>query len=34
VQSFTQTGIGSHAAMLETIEELPGATNLRSILGM
>lgn len=43
--NITQTGIGSHAAMLKTIEDLlgvpfmnqgqlPGATDLRSVLGM
>ena len=43
--NITQRGIGSHAALTKTIEDLlglpamnqgqlPGATNLRSILGM
>jgi len=43
--SITQRGVGSHAALMKTIEDmlglpllnqgqLPGATNLRSILGM
>jgi hypothetical protein len=42
---ITQTGIGTHAALLKTIEDmlglpfmnqgqLPGATDLRSVLGM
>ena len=43
--NITQRGVGSHAALMKTIEDLlglpilnqgqlPGATNLRSILGM
>ena len=42
---ITQTGVGSHAALLKTIEDmlgvplmnqgqLPGATDLRSLLGL
>ena len=42
---ITQTGVGSHAALLKTIEDmlgvpfmnqgqLPGATDLRSLLGI